>query len=56
MLPVYQENEFYEKDLSCSKCGWKGLGYDAIILDLFGVTDNKEVHCPECDKKIALLK
>ena len=56
MVPVYQENDFYEQKLSCTKCGWKGLGYDANIISFFGVTDSKEVHCPECDEKIAILQ
>lgn len=55
MLPEYQESSFDNQALNCSHCNWKGEGRDAVIIDFFGVTDSKEVHCPECDKKIGTL-
>lgn len=54
-LPVYSETNFEEQDLSCSNCHWKGKGYDAVIIDFFGVTKNKEVHCPSCDTTIGII-
>jgi hypothetical protein len=26
-----------------------------VIIDFFGVTKNKEVHCPNCDTTIAIV-
>ena len=26
------------------------------MIDFYGVADSKEVHCPECDEKIAILR
>lgn len=51
----YNETNFEEQDLSCSNCHWKGKGYDAVIIDFFGVTKSKEVHCPNCDSTIAII-
>lgn len=56
MIPNYPDKDFEEKALACSKCGWKGKGYDAVVIDFYGVTDNKEVHCPKCDTTISLLQ
>lgn len=56
MLPVYQEKEFYDTNLACPKCDWKGLGYDAVVIDFFGVSNQHEIHCPECDNKIGIMQ
>lgn len=55
MLPEYHSNDFDDQNLTCSNCGWKGKGSDAVIIDFFGITKNQEVHCPECDEKIGIL-
>lgn len=55
MLPEYSATNFEEQSLSCPKCGWKGTGYDAVVIDFFGVTKSKEVHCPQCDTTIAIV-
>ena len=49
MQKVYNERGFDDEIISCSRCGWEGSGYDANIIDLYGLTKVKEVHCPNCD-------
>ena len=56
MLPSYHDNEFDEKTLTCSKCGWNGQGHEAVVLSFYGVTDNKEAICPRCDNKVAIVQ
>lgn len=56
MKEVYNDKEFPESDLRCPKCNWEGKGRDALIIDLYGVAEVKEVHCPKCDKYLAGLK
>lgn len=54
-LPEYHERNFDEQELNCPNCHWKGKGYEAVIVDFFGVVKNQEVHCPNCDEKLAIL-
>ena len=54
-LPEYNNANFEEQDLRCSNCNWQGKGYDAVVIDFFGVTKSKEVHCPECDETIGTI-
>ncbi len=56
MLPSFRDNEFDEKALTCTKCGWNGQGHEAVVLGFYGVSDNKEVLCPQCDNKIAIVQ
>lgn len=49
MQRVYNERGFDEEDIRCGRCGWEGSGYDANIIDLYGLSRVKEVHCPKCD-------
>jgi len=49
MQKVYNERGFDEEVISCGRCGWEGSGYDANIIDLYGLSRVKEVHCPKCD-------
>ena len=56
MATLYKYTGFEDQDLSCSNCGWNGKGKDAVIVDLFGVSKNQEVHCPNCDHYIAELQ
>ena len=56
MIPEYKEREFWAQTLSCANCGWSGKGHDTVVIDFYGVADSKEVHCPECDEKIAILR
>lgn len=54
-LPEYQERTFYDQTLHCPHCQWTGKGYDAVIIDFFGVVKNQEVHCPNCDETLGIL-
>jgi uncharacterized Zn-finger protein len=56
MIPTYKEGDFDEQSLSCPNCNWTGKGHQAVIIDFYGVTDNKEVHCPKCDENIGILQ
>ena len=49
MQKVYNERGFDEEVIRCGRCGWEGSGYDANIIDLYGLSRVKEVHCPKCD-------
>lgn len=52
MQKVFNERGFDEEVISCARCGWEGSGYDANIIDLYGLSRVKEVHCPKCDSYI----
>ena len=55
MLPEYRDSNYEDKVLQCSNCSWKGKAADAILIDFFGVSKNKELHCPNCDTTIAII-
>ena len=56
MIPEYNNSEFDDQPLHCSKCNWQGKGLDAVIIDFFGVTKNMEAHCPNCDATLAIVR
>lgn len=49
MDEIFNSEGFDEQVLTCPKCGWKGKGSEAIIIDLYGLSKVQEVHCPNCD-------
>ena len=49
MQKVYNERGFDDEIIKCGRCGWEGIGYDVNIIDLYGLSKVKEVHCPSCD-------
>ncbi len=55
MQEVFPEKDFDNAPIMCPNCGWKGLGSETNIIDLYGITKLKEVHCPSCDTYIAGL-
>jgi hypothetical protein len=55
MIPKYTDKEYDDQSLKCDNCQWTGKGSDAVLIDFYGVTDTKELHCPNCDKTIALV-
>lgn len=55
-MDVYTSQQLNYIQLNCSNCDWSGTGDRAIIIDFYGLTEVKEVHCPECDTQIAALK
>ena len=56
MEKVFNERDFEDQTLQCSKCQWQGRGSEAIIIDLYGLTEFQEVHCPSCDTFLGNLK
>lgn len=55
MLPQFTEDSLAKQSLTCPNCNWTGPGDDAVVIDFYGVTKTKEVHCPNCDEKLAIL-
>jgi hypothetical protein len=55
MVPEFSNRDFEEQDLQCGNCNWQGKGYDANVIDFFGVSKSKEVHCPNCDVTIGIV-
>ena len=53
MDKIYIDTEFHEQVVECPSCDWKGRGSDTVIIDLYGISDVKEIYCPECDSYIA---
>jgi hypothetical protein len=49
MQKVYNERGFDDEVIICGRCGWEGSGYNVNIIDLYGLSKIKEVHCPNCD-------
>lgn len=49
MQKVYNERGFDDEIIRCGRCGWEGSGYDVNIVDLYGISKVKEIHCPSCD-------
>ena len=56
MKTEFSEGDFSNQTLQCPKCGWTGKGDKANVIDFYGVVSDKEIHCPECDKSIGILK
>ena len=56
MKRIFNAREFDDQTLQCTHCQWQGIGRDAIIIDLYGITDYQEVHCPSCDAFLGNLK
>jgi hypothetical protein len=52
---VFDPSTFYTEQLTCSHCNWQGRGDEAIIIDLYNLTKNKEVRCPNCDTLLGIL-
>ena len=56
MQAEYNASTFQEQNLHCDNCNWTGKGADAVIIDFYGVVKDKEIHCPECDRTLGILK
>lgn len=56
MKDVFPAYGFDKAQLTCPNCGWNGIGSETNIIDLYGLTKLKEVHCPSCDTYIAGLE
>lgn len=56
MREVFDDVSFDNEDMSCPGCGWNGKGTDTHIIDFYGVSANKEVHCPNCDSYLGVVK
>jgi len=53
---TFDQASLDEQDLRCDHCNWSGKGSGAIVIDLYGVVSDKEVHCPQCDERLGILK
>ena len=56
MQEKFSEDKFDDQQLLCKRCGWKGIGAEAIRIDLYGLVGANEIHCPQCDEKLGVLK
>jgi predicted nucleic-acid-binding Zn-ribbon protein len=49
---TFDLNGFDQQKITCSNCGWTGIGSQVIIIDLYGIGDAKQVNCPKCDNNL----
>lgn len=56
MVPKYLESTFDEQPLTCKACHWQDIGQRANVIDFYGVSSHKEIHCPQCDELIGILE
>ena len=56
MKTIFTESEYEDTSFSCDKCNWKGKGRDANVIDFYGVVSEKEIHCPNCDRKLGIIE
>ncbi|MCU7548214.1 hypothetical protein OCK74_03770 [Chitinophagaceae bacterium LB-8] len=56
MKEFFSAKDFDETIITCPHCNWKGLGSETNIIDLYGISKLREVHCPNCDNFIAGLE
>ena len=56
MATEFWDANFDEQNISCDNCQWQGTGSDAIVIDFYGVVSDKEIHCPNCDRRLGILK
>lgn len=52
---IFDPLVFYEEKLTCPQCNWNGRGDEAILIDLYGLTNTREVRCPNCDALLGIL-
>lgn len=52
---IFDPLKFYEEKLACPQCSWTGIGDEAILIDLYGITNSREVRCPNCDALLGIL-
>lgn len=55
MSVTFDGKNFREQTITCPNCGWSGKGADVHIIDLYGLSKMKEVHCPDCDYSLGSL-
>lgn len=51
----YNEAEFGSARLVCPSCHWEGSGTDANLIDLYALTNKREIRCPNCDVYLGAL-
>lgn len=49
MVDIFSPATFDDEQISCPRCSWQGRGDDTVLIDFYGLSSTKEVHCPECD-------
>ena len=52
---IYDLKLFYTQSITCPNCGWQGKGSEAIIIDMYGIGDVRQVTCPNCDNFLGNL-
>lgn len=56
MAKILDPEDYLDEDLVCEKCGWAGKASDANLIDFYGISDTKELHCPNCDTIVGTLQ
>jgi DNA-directed RNA polymerase subunit RPC12/RpoP len=56
MKKVFDEMDYESQPLACENCGWKNTAGDANLIDFYGISSVKELHCPQCDNTIGIIK
>jgi hypothetical protein len=56
MAKILDPENYIDEDLVCEKCGWTGKASESNLIDFYGVSDVKELHCPNCDNVVATLQ
>ena len=55
MRKVFSEMDYESQPVVCENCGWKDQAGNANLIDFYGVSATKEIHCPQCDNTIAII-
>ncbi len=55
-MEVFTSQQLNYISLKCSRCNWSDTGDKAIVIDFYGLSEVKEVHCPQCDAQLAALR
>ncbi|MBA2328734.1 MAG: hypothetical protein H0V91_03845 [Flavisolibacter sp.] len=55
-MEVFTSQQLNYISLISSRCGWSDTVDKAIVIDFYGLSEVKEVHCPQCDAQLAALR
>jgi hypothetical protein len=51
-MPFLEYNKFEKQEITCSACGWKGLGKELKIEDMSESSFIIDFCCPKCYEHI----